>query len=168
MNPIFKRVSIRKYQNKPVPEATVEMLLKAALQAPSAKNQQAWRFIAIDSREILDKMVTVAPGAKPLKEAAGAIVTVGINRGATCPQFIPVDLAAATQNILLQAVVEDLGAVWIGIYPEQERMAALAEILRLEDYEFPFSIVAFGYQAEYPQVQDRWDVSKVSYISEKD
>lgn len=168
MNPIFKRVSIKKYQDKPVPENLVEMLLKAALQAPSAGDQQAWRFIAISSREILDKIGNLFPDASPVKGAPGAIVTVGIKKGAKYPQDIEFDLAAATENILLQAVVEDLGALWIGVCPEKDRMEALGQILRLENYEFAFSVVAFGYQAEYPPVDDRWDIEKVSFISEQE
>ena len=40
MNSIFSRVSIRKYQDKPVEKEKIEAILRAAMQAPSAANQQ--------------------------------------------------------------------------------------------------------------------------------
>ena len=44
MNSIFHRVSIRKFQDKPVELEKIETLLRAAMAAPSARNQQPWEF----------------------------------------------------------------------------------------------------------------------------
>ena len=47
MNSIFSRVSIRKYQDKPVEKEKIEAILRAAMQAPSAANQQPWEFYVV-------------------------------------------------------------------------------------------------------------------------
>lgn len=44
MNHLYTRVSIRKYQDRPVEKEKTEAILRAAMQAPSAANQQPWEF----------------------------------------------------------------------------------------------------------------------------
>ncbi|HZK71665.1 MAG TPA: nitroreductase family protein, partial [Clostridia bacterium] len=56
MDVINRRRSIRKFINQPVESEKIEKLLIAAMQAPSAKNQQPWEFIVVDSRKILDEL----------------------------------------------------------------------------------------------------------------
>ncbi|MBQ3994247.1 MAG: nitroreductase family protein, partial [Erysipelotrichaceae bacterium] len=53
MNSIYHRVSIRKYQNKPIEKEKILAILKAAMQAPSATNQQPWEFYVVTNREKL-------------------------------------------------------------------------------------------------------------------
>ena len=56
MDQIFKRTSIRRYLDQPVEAEKTEYLLKAAMQAPSAGNQQPWEFYVITNRDILEKL----------------------------------------------------------------------------------------------------------------
>ena len=56
MNEIFTRRSVRKYADKPVEKEKVEKLLRRAMQAPSATNQQPWEFIVVDDKELLKKL----------------------------------------------------------------------------------------------------------------
>lgn len=51
MNSIYHRVSIRKYQDKPVEPEKIEAILKAAMQAPSAANQQPWEFYVVTDKK---------------------------------------------------------------------------------------------------------------------
>ena len=44
MNSIYHRISVRKYQDKPVEKEKIEAMLRAAMQAPSAGDQQPWEF----------------------------------------------------------------------------------------------------------------------------
>ena len=48
MDAIFKRISVRKYQDRPVEEEKIQQILRAAMAAPSAKNQQPWEFLVTD------------------------------------------------------------------------------------------------------------------------
>ena len=65
MSGIFHRVSIRKYVDKPVEQDKIEMMLRAAMAAPSARNQQPWEFYVVTNRELIDKLAEAAPHARP-------------------------------------------------------------------------------------------------------
>jgi len=121
MDEIFERRSIRKYKKKKVEEEKIEKLLKAATAAPSAGNEQPWHFIVIRDRDKLNHLAEVHPYAKMLKEASLAIAVCADLDKQRHEGFWVQDCAAATQNILLEAVSLDLGAVLIGAYPNQER-----------------------------------------------
>lgn len=51
MENIFHRVSIRKYEDKPVEKEKILQILKAGMQAPSACNQQPWEFYVVTDKE---------------------------------------------------------------------------------------------------------------------
>lgn len=54
MNPIYHRVSIRKYQERPVENEKILQILKAGMQAPSACNQQPWEFYVVQIKRKSD------------------------------------------------------------------------------------------------------------------
>jgi nitroreductase len=72
-----------------------------------------------------------------------------------------IDCSAATQNLLLAAHAKGLGACWIGIYPREERIDRLTELLHLPDHIIPFSLVALGFPAEQKEREERYDDSRV-------
>ena len=51
MKEIFHRISVRKYQKQAVEPEKIEQLLRAAMAAPSAKNQQPWEFYVVTDKE---------------------------------------------------------------------------------------------------------------------
>ena len=61
---IHTRRSIRRYEEKPVPEEIVEKLLAAAMSAPSANNTQPWHFVVITDRGLLDEVPKINAYAK--------------------------------------------------------------------------------------------------------
>jgi len=74
---ILTRRSIRKYTDAPVAERDVEGLLRAAMAAPSAGNEQPWHFVVIDERQRLDAIAGFHPYAGMCAEAPLAILTCG-------------------------------------------------------------------------------------------
>ena len=74
MNPIYTRVSIRKYQDRPVEKEKTMAILCAAMQAPSAANQQPWEFFVVTNRAKLAALSEVSPYAGMTKDAPMAIV----------------------------------------------------------------------------------------------
>lgn len=159
------RRSIRNFNQKAIEKEKLLELVKAGMQAPSAGNQQPWEFIIITNKEVLDKLSNAARGAKPLLEATAAIVVLGKSQNLKYPDFAQQDLAACTQNILLEAVNQNIGAVWIGIAPIQERINYVKNILELNDTVYPFSIIALGYSDDNLYVFiDRFDDKKIIWI----
>ncbi len=74
---ILNRRSIRKFQDKQVEDDVIKKILHAAMQAPSANNEQPWEFIVVKNKDTLLKMTEIHPYAKMLKEAAIAIIVCG-------------------------------------------------------------------------------------------
>lgn len=74
---IMSRTSVRSFLDQPVESEKVEMLLHAAMAAPSACNKQPWHFAVIDDRKLLDQIPHFSPYASMAKEAPLAIVVCG-------------------------------------------------------------------------------------------
>ncbi len=95
---IHTRRSIRTYLNQPVPEELIQKLLAAAMQAPSARNQQPWQFVVIDDRAILAKIPKVMPNAPMAGSAPLAILVCG-DLDLEQSEGYWVDCAAAVENL---------------------------------------------------------------------
>jgi nitroreductase len=158
---IFSRRSIRKYTDQPIPEALIENMLRAAMAAPSAGNQQPWHFVVIDDRSILNAIPQYHPYAEMLKKSPAAITVCGDLRKLVYNEFWVQDCSAATQNILLAAHSQGLGAVWVGLYPDEERVPKTQQLLGLPAEVIPFSFVALGYPAEQKQPSKRYHLSRI-------
>ncbi len=163
MEAILARRSIRKYTNKPVPDDVVGDLLRAAMSAPSAYNEQPWHFVVIRDREVLDKIPEFHPHTQMLHEAPLAILVCCDQNLKKTDWFWPQDCAAATENILIAVQAKGLGAVWCGVYPRQELMDGMRRLLGLPEHITPFSLVAIGYPAEEKPPANRYDESRVHY-----
>lgn len=162
MNPIFKRRSVRKFSDKEVSINQVKNLIKAGMQAPSAFNSQPWEFIIVSDRKDLEAVSKMSRFAKPAKRAQKLIIVLGnTKKFRVVKAMIQQDLSACTQNILLQAVVDGLGAVWLGFYPREDRVNALREYFDIPDHIIPFSVIAIGYPKEDKDPKSRYDESKI-------
>ena len=142
MSLLLERKSIRNFTDEPVEKEKITALLKAAMQAPSANNQQPWEFIVVDDRAILDELSKASTGAWMLKNVNVAIVTLLIPTEAS-PHFAVQDMAAATENILLEATNLGLGSVWIGVDP--------------------FSMIALGYPKYEKETKIRYQESRIHH-----
>ncbi len=160
---ITKRRSIRKFTNKPLSQQQIETLLQAAMLAPTARNAQEWDFVVVRDRAGLTKLMKAHPYAQMLSTADCAIIVCGDTQRETAAGYWPGDCGAATQNILLAATDMGLGSVWLGVYPTQERMDAVANVLALPAHVKPFNIIALGYPDEKKEDVDRFDPAKVHY-----
>jgi len=158
---IMTRRSIRKFTGEPVEEAVVEGLLKAAMAAPSSKNEQPWVFVVIDDRRLLNEIPKFHPYAEMLRTAPLAILICADRRRFLSEEVWIQDCAAATQNILLATHGQGLGAVWLGIYPRPERVEGMTQLLSLPEPIIPFALVAVGYPAERKPPANRFDPSRV-------
>lgn len=163
MEAILTRRSIRRYTSQAISEETVRKLLKAAMSAPSANNAQPWHFVIIDDREVIAEIPTFHPYSHMLSEAALAILICGNVQNALLSSegYLIQDCSAATQNLLLAAHAEGLGAVWLGIFPRPERIDGMRKLLELPDYIMPTALISLGYPAEEKPREDRFDPAKV-------
>lgn len=133
--------------------------------APTAVNRQPWQFVVIDTRESLDSLAEVLPYAKMLNHASLAIVPCGDLSKAfeNEPMYWVQDLSAATENLLLAAHSLGLGAVWTGVYPTAERVAAVSRRLGLPSNIVPLAVVPVGYPEGEQHPKDKWNPDVIHY-----
>ncbi|MCM1337633.1 MAG: nitroreductase family protein [Candidatus Amulumruptor caecigallinarius] len=166
MDNILSRTSIRDYQAKPVEDAKIEQMLRAAMAAPTAGNKQPWRFIVIKNRATLDSIATNFRNIQMAAKAPLAIVVCG-DLSVTFPgegiEYWVQDASAATENLLLEAHALGLGAVWCGIYPISERVTTLKQMLDIPDGIVPLNVIPIGYPAESPAPKDKWKPEQIHY-----
>lgn len=147
---IQKRRSTRKFTSEELTQEEVVTLLKAGLMAPSSKRTNCWQFIAVDDKELLERLSHCkASGSDFLKEAALALVVVA--DPLTSDVWIE---DASVASILIQLQAEDLGlgSCWIQL---RERSTAngtssneyVHELLNLPLQLQALSIIAIGHKA---------------------
>lgn len=142
---IVRRRSVRQFiKDKLVTNEEIEYILRCAMQAPSAKNEQPWEFIVINDRRILDQIAVTHPYGKMLATAPLAIVVLG-NTQKVKSELYPQDLAAATQNILLASTALNLGSCWLGIHTRDDRVKTIVDAFKLPEHIIPFSMIAIGH-----------------------
>ncbi|WP_270504824.1 nitroreductase family protein [Eubacterium limosum] len=163
MNEIFNRASVRVFKDAPVEKEKIEMLLKAAMQAPSAGNQRPWEFIVVEDKKTLEQLSETDPYAKFVAKVPAAIVALGNTDEMRFPEHWEQDLGAACENILLEAVSQELGAVWLGVAPLKERMGHITKVFDLPDNIRPYAIIPFGYAKRPYEVEERYDADRVHF-----
>lgn len=163
MNAIFRRRSIRRYTQQEVSDTLIKTLLEAGMSAPSAGNQRPWQFVVIKDEAMLQKLSEASPYAKMIPNAAVAILVCGDSEREVHQGFWVQDCSAATENILIEAEDNGLGAVWIGMYPREERVEFLRDILNIPEHIVPFALLSIGYPAETKDTSNRYDESRVHY-----
>ncbi|HOW64157.1 MAG TPA: nitroreductase family protein [Candidatus Paceibacterota bacterium] len=160
---IFTRRSVRRYRPDPIPDEIMQNLLRAAMSAPSAGNEQAWQFVVVTQRALLDRIPAIHPHAQMLTEAQAALLVCGDLQREEHRGYWVQDCSAATENLLLAAHDQGLGAVWVGVYPREERILPLRELFRLPETVIPFSLVPIGYPTEAAMAEDRFNLERVHF-----
>lgn len=159
---IATRRSIRKFTEETVSKETIELLLSAAMNAPSACNQQIWYFIVVTDREKLEKLSQFHGGVHFVKNAPAAIIICGEPDAAVLDYYWEDDCAAATQNLLLAAHSLGLGTTWTGINRQDEGAVDFyRQIIGLENQYIPYAMIPVGYPAEQRPANNKYDEKKV-------
>ena len=83
--------------------------------APSAVNQQPWEFYVVTDKAVLEKLAAASPYAAMTAKAPAAIVLCSRTENILVPELVDVDMAIATENILLEIEALGLGGVMLGI-----------------------------------------------------
>jgi nitroreductase len=160
---LMTRRSIRSYTDEPVSDQDVETVLRAAMAAPSAGNQQPWHFVVIRDRSTMARIMEVHPYSKMLSEASVCIAVLADLSLERHEGYWVQDASAATQNLLLAAHALGLGAVWLGVHPRKDRESGVRQILGLPDSVRCLSLVSIGHPAEEAGRADRYDPSRVHH-----
>jgi nitroreductase len=160
---IFTRRSVRDFQPEQISESDVDTILRAGMQAPSAANEQPWHFVVIDDREKLHAIPKFHPYAAMLADAPLAILVCSDRKLEKKRARWLQDCSAATENMLLAAHALGLGAVWLGIFPESDRVFGMQNLLQMPKDVRPVALVALGHPASVPEPADRYDAARIHH-----
>ena len=164
MNAIFNRRSIRKFKDQSVEPEKIEKLLRAAMQAPSAANQQPWEFIVIQDKAALEKLSEVSPYSKPVATSGVTFILVANENALIVPTAWQQDMSAAAENLLLEATELELGGVWFGVATSEVVTEAVGKLYALPSHIKPFAMIAVGYPDGQSNVfVDRYKAEKVHF-----
>lgn len=164
MEEIFNRRSIRKFTNQEIEKEKIDKLLRAAMQAPSAANQQPWEFIVVQDKELLAQVAETSPYAKPAASSAVTFVLLANESKIKIPTAWEQDMSAAAQNMLLEAVHLGLGGVWFGVVTSDLVVENVRKLFELPSNIRPFALISVGYpDGQKNQFVDRYQAERVHY-----
>jgi nitroreductase len=115
----------------------------------------------VRDKETLAAITSIHPYAGMAPKAPLGILVCGDTRVERFPGYWVIDCAAAVQNLLLAAHALGLGAVWTGIHPMQDRVAAFARLFGCPEGVLPHSFIPVGHPAEAKGTEDRFQPGRV-------
>lgn len=163
MDSILKRTSVRKYKKEALKKSEIDLILRAAFSAPSAANRQPWQFIVVENKDTLKDLSEMTPYAALLKDAAMGIVVCADKSKNDSLDYCQQDLAAATENMLIEAKSLGIGSCWLGVYPNEDRYLAVNQYFKLPKGIVPMWMVAFGYPDQEEVIKNKFDEKKIHY-----
>lgn len=150
-----KRCSIRSYTDQKVEPEKLAQILEAARVAPTAKNLQPVKLLAVQSEEGLAK---IGKAANIYGAPLAIIVCADHDRNWTRPfdgkQSGDIDASILTDHMMLQATELGLGSVWICFFKPN----VLREEFGMPENLEPINILAVGYSAGEHAKSDRHEV----------
>jgi nitroreductase len=158
---IATRRSIRQYTEQPIPVMMIDKLLAAAMSAPSAGNEQPWHFVMVTDRPTLNEIPKFHHYSHMLKTAPLAILVCGEPTREKHQGFWVEDCSAATENLLIAAHALGLGAVWLGVYPNEEIVTRIRSLLGMPEHIIPFALVSLGFPAESKPPANCYDATRI-------
>lgn len=149
---ILGRRSIRIYNDKKVEKDILQEIIQAGTWAPSACNIQGWKFIIIDEKKLLGKIVELGSAAF-LRNVNQAILVLYDNRTDNLEYSDYIQSGSACiQNILLKAYSLGVGTCWINNLPEKKKLKALLNIPWNEE---PIALISVGYYDQKINMRER-------------
>ena len=152
----------RKYTAQPVEAEKLDLLLQAAMAAPSAMNCKPWEFVVVtDPEKLAQFRQRLIFGDRNAPAAIVVCGNPGLSANPAARLFWVQDCSAATENILVAAAGLGLGTVWIGIHPVAQFVKIVRQVVGLPRGVTPLSIVYVGYAEEGKPPRTQYDESRV-------
>lgn len=165
----YSRRAVRQYAEKVPGEGTLRKLIDAAIQAPSALNEQPWSFTVVTDRNLLER-ISAKTKAHLRRIAPGRIIPESLHARLEDPQFdilhrapalivissvtrdrwAAENCALAAENLMLAACAEGLGSCWIGLAQTWLATAAGRKALGLPADHLPVAPIIVGTPAASP------------------
>jgi nitroreductase len=150
---IQQRRSVRKYEDRAIPQDVLERVLQAGILAPTGRNTQEWRFVVVRD---LDTRKRLAEAAEQKFVASADVVVAVVSLDPVREMFCgiqagPVDCAIVIDHMTLAAVAEGLGSCWIGHFDQDKSR----EILDIPAPAKIIEMLVLGYPGDEPVEKKR-------------
>lgn len=158
INILRQRRSIRKFTEQPVTAEQMDLLQEAALLSPTSKSANAWEFVFVDNRELIQLLAKAKPYGSKLLETAPLAIVVMADPSKT-EAWIE-DCSVATTFLMLAAQSMGLGNCWVQIHDRKHDETTMSEsyvqqVLAIPSTYKILSIVAVGHPAQERKAKDR-------------
>ncbi len=173
MKALQGRRAVREYTPEDIDNATIEALIDAAVQAPSAVNQQPWTFTVVRDPSVLDRLAAEAKthmlATMPAEHArhfrprlsdpdfhifyhAPALIVISASAKGS---WIEEDCALAAENLMLAAYERGLGSCWIGFAQGYLNTPEGKRLVGIPDSWVPVAPIIVGHPKAFPAGHDR-------------
>jgi len=153
---ILSRRSIRRYEDKDLPEEVLQQILEAGRQAPSAVNRQPFRFIVVNDHDLLKNLCDNLIN-RFVKHAPIVIVGCADVKSLLTGKWAIVDTSIAMQNMVIAAWALGIGSCWIGGCNEKE----IKKLLKIPDKWKFVALLTLGYPAEQPKPRRKRQLEQI-------
>lgn len=147
---IKTRRSVRIYIPEPLDQKGIEDIVKYAYYAPSAHNQQAWKYFLVSKLEDHMFLADTMEYGKMLADAPCVLLACYDKSLLRSSEFIQQDMGASIQTLLLAGHAQWFWAVRVGLYPHEVEMQKIHQHFQLPESIVPFALIAMGKSAEIP------------------
>jgi nitroreductase len=176
LDALMTRRSVRKFQDKQIPDEILNKIITVGRYAPSALGLQPWGFVVVQNQDVLNRIskYCIPIMIKGMEHAKGGMSeaflsmiksegysiyyhapTVIMVCGSIGNRFKEIDCALCAENMMLAAHALGIGSCWIGstdiAFDNKEIMA---EFEISEGYE-PVGTIIFGYPADVPETPEK-------------
>ena len=141
---IKTRRSIRNYKAETLDTNLIFEIVEYWLYAPSAHNEQAWKYYIISKKEDREFLAEVMEYWKMLLWAWWCILACFDNEYVRSIEFIQQDMGASIQSILLASHEKWVWTVRLWLYPHEEPMKKISKRFNLSENITPFAIISMG------------------------
>jgi nitroreductase len=153
---ILSRRSIRRYEDKDIPEDMLRQILEAGRQAPSAANMQPVHFVVLKDYETKRKLSNKR-FSRFIKDCPVLIAGCANVGHILTGKWAIVDAAIAMQNMVVAAWALGIGSCWIGAFDEKQ----VKQLLNIPNSWKVVALITFGYPGEQPKEKRKKRLEKL-------
>lgn len=158
---LYRRRSVRQFQNRQVPDDLIRAALDLARWAPSGANRQPWHFVVVTDERVRNDLASSAKAAffdlnAHLRDAPVVIVACSDPR---VSKWHLHDVSAAIMCLLLAVDALGLGACWVGLFDARR----VKELLGIPAELSVAALIPIGYPAEEPTPTPRLEVDEITF-----
>jgi nitroreductase len=165
------RRSIRKYQDRDIPDSVIKELLSLAIHAPSSMNGQPWCYIVVRAEKTKEHLVEIKNRYCPVEKQdykadflrkAPVVIVVCVDKEKYYEREIE-NGVLATANLMLGAYSRGLGSVYLSAYRfgEPRISEEIRQALGIPQHISPITIIPLGYPDEIPETKNLIPLEKI-------